>query len=151
VLSEVGSAAAVVPGARVEPKAASVAVHYREAADPEAAREALARGLTRIAGWHGFEVIEGKMVLELVPAGAARKAGVVERLASQARLSGALYAGDDLPDLEAFEALDRLREEGTVAVKIAVRGPETPGDLVSAADITVEGPAGLLALLRQLV
>ena len=62
-----------------------------------------------------------------------------------------LYAGDDHADLDAFAALDRLVLEGVVAVKVGVGGAETPAELVAAADVEVNGPAGLLALLAELV
>jgi hypothetical protein len=35
-------------------------------------------------------------------------------------------------------------------VRVAVRGRETPRSLVDAADVVVEGPAGLVELLRTL-
>ena len=150
VLRQVRAAASVIEGAWVEPKGASIAVHYREAQDPKAARKSLGRGLRELAGWHGLEVMEGKMVLELVPLGASRKGGVVERLVSSAGLRAVLYAGDDSPDLEAFDALDRLGTAGLVTAKIAVRGPETPAGLLSGADLIVEGPSGLVEVLKGL-
>ncbi len=61
-----------------------------------------------------------------------------------------LYAGDDLADVRAFEALDRLAAGGDVTVKVAVHGSETPTELTDAADIVVDGPAGLVGLLRRL-
>lgn len=143
---------ASLKGAWVEPKAGSVAVHYRETPDPGVARAALEPRLAQIADRHGLEVIEGKMVLELVPAGAPRKGGIVERLLAEPGVRRALYAGDDLPDLEAFEALDRAQASGAIetAVRIAVRGPETPTELIERADLVVDGPAGMVALLAQL-
>jgi trehalose 6-phosphate phosphatase len=112
----------------------------------------LAAALAPIAERDGLELIEGKMVLELVPAGASRKGGVVEAILERSGARFALYAGDDLPDIEAFEALDRAIVAGTLAaaVKVAVKGPETPEELVTRADVVVEGPAGLVALLGQL-
>ncbi len=61
-----------------------------------------------------------------------------------------LYAGDDHADLDAFAALDRLAERGTLAVRVAVRGRETPPELEEAADLVVDEPRGLVELLRQL-
>jgi trehalose 6-phosphate phosphatase len=61
-----------------------------------------------------------------------------------------LYAGDDHADLDAFAALDRLSERGALTVKVAVRGAETPAELVEAADVVVGGPLGLVDLLAQL-
>jgi trehalose 6-phosphate phosphatase len=66
-------------------------------------------------------------------------------------LEAALYAGDDHADLDAFAALDRLALEGVVTVKVGVGSDETPPELLAAADVVVDGPAGLLALLAELV
>ena len=74
----------------------------------------------------------------------------MERLAAELGLRAALYAGDDLADLEAFTALDRLAGEGLAALKVAVQGEETPDELLAAADLVTEGPEGLVDLLRQL-
>jgi trehalose 6-phosphate phosphatase len=144
-------AAALVPEAWVEDKGASIAVHYRQAPDPVTARTALAPALRAEAAAAGLELVEGKMVLELVPAGGPRKGGAVERLTEQHDLSAVLFAGDDVADLDAFAALDALVARGLLAVKVAVRGDETPEELLSAADVRVDGPQGLVELLRQLV
>ena len=145
------TAAGAVPGAWVEDKGWSAAVHYRQAEDPVAARAALLEPLREIARAEGLEVIEGKMVLELVPGGGGRKGEAVTRLIREAAARAALFAGDDRADLDAFAALDRLGPEGVAGVKVAVRGQETPPELVEAADVVVEGPAGLVELLRGLL
>jgi trehalose 6-phosphate phosphatase len=90
------------------------------------------------------------MVVELVPAGRPLKEGAVERIVADERLDAVLYAGDDTADLRAFEALDRLAERGVRTVKVAVHGRETPSELSDAADVVVDGPAGLVTLLRGL-
>jgi trehalose 6-phosphate phosphatase len=151
VASRVGSVAAEVAEAWVEDKGVSIAVHYRQAPDPSAARATLVAALREIAGSAGFELVEGKMVVELVPAGRSGKGGAVERLVAQHGLSAVMFAGDDVADLDAFAALDRLAAEGLVAVKVAVDGPETPDPLLASADVRVGGPEGLVDLLRQLV
>ncbi|HEX9717077.1 MAG TPA: trehalose-phosphatase [Actinomycetota bacterium] len=150
VASLAEAAAAAVPGAWVEDKRASIAVHYRQATDPAGARVALVRSLREVASSAGLEVVQGKMVVELVPAGRPRKGGAVERLVGEHALRAALFAGDDEADLDAFAALDRLGSNGLLAVKVAVRGDETPSSLLESADVVVEGPEGLVELLRQL-
>jgi trehalose 6-phosphate phosphatase len=142
--------AAEIPGIRVEHKGGSIAAHYRGASDPEAAEAALAAALAPIAAETGMELIEGKKVLELVPAGRPLKGGAVERIVVDGELDAVLYAGDDQADLKAFEVMDRLAAEGLVTVKVAVHGPETPAALTAAADVVVDGPAGLVGLLRRL-
>jgi len=144
-------AAQLVAGAWVEDKGGSVAVHYRQAAEPEAAR-ADVLGAVRAAVPEGWEAIEGKMVVEVVPAGRARKGGAVRRVIAEFRPTAALYAGDDLADLEAFEVLGALSgHDGFHAVRIAAQGPETPPELTEQADLTVQGPSGLVAVLRSMV
>jgi trehalose 6-phosphate phosphatase len=150
ITSRVAAVAAVVPEAWVEDKGVSLAVHYRQAADAAAARAMLLAALVPVAADAGLELIQGKMVLELVPPGRPMKGGAVERLAGRDGLDAVLYAGDDHADLDAFVALDRLGGAGLVTVKVAVRGPETPGALTAAADVVVDGPAGLVGLLAQL-
>ena len=78
------------------------------------------------------------------------KGGAVERLVGEHALEAVLFAGDDRADLDAFGALDRLAGRGVTAIRVAVRGEETPADLLEAADFAVEGPAGLVELLRSL-
>ena len=151
VFERARNAAAVVPQAWVEDKGATLAVHYRQAPEPAAARAALLDALAPIAAEGTLEVVEGKMVVELMPADRPRKGGAVLRLADELDLRGVLFAGDDVADLEAFGALDRLEARGVLGVRVAVRGPETPAALVSAADVVVDGPSGLVELLRALV
>lgn len=144
-------AADAVAEAWVEDKGASIAVHYRQAPDPDRARVALLAALEPLAAEVGMAVVEGKMVVEIVPRDRPLKGGAVERVAGEAGLESVLYAGDDLADLEAFAALDRLRAAGRFTAKVAVRTDETPRALVDAADRVVDGPDGLVSLLRELV
>ena len=61
-------------------------------------------------------------------------------------LRRALYAGDDTTDLDAFRGLDGLE----LAVRIAVGSDEGPDELGPAADLVVDGPEGLAAVLARL-
>jgi trehalose 6-phosphate phosphatase len=90
------------------------------------------------------------MVLELVPPGRPLKGGALERLREEHDLHAVLYAGDDLADVDAFDALDRLRASGTLVIKVAVRGAETPTELIARADLVADRPSGLVDLLRTL-
>ena len=143
-------AAAVVPDAWVEDKGASIAIHYRQAPDPKAARASLLVALQPVATESGLDLIEGKMVVELVPPGRPMKGAAVERLAGEHGLEAVLYAGDDHADLDAFAALERLADTGTIAVRVAVRGDETPSELIETADVVFSDPDELVTLLRTL-
>jgi trehalose 6-phosphate phosphatase len=151
VRSDVTRAADGVPGSWVEDKGPSLAVHYRGAADEAAAERELTRALRAVAGRHGLELLAGKRVLEVAPAGTPGKGSAVTAAMRRRELAACGYAGDDVADLGAFAALDVLARQGCSTAKIAVRGPETPQGLLDAADVVVDGPGGLLELLRALV
>jgi len=44
-----------------------------------------------------------------------------------------------------------LASSGVVGMKVAVRSLETPETLLQAADVVVDGPHGLIELLRSLI
>ncbi|MFL5767342.1 MAG: trehalose-phosphatase [Actinomycetota bacterium] len=149
---EVERAIAGVPNAWAEAKGGNaVSVHYRQSPDPAEARRMLLERLAPVAAATGRRVIEGKQTVELVPQGVPLKGGVVGKLLSEHHLRAALYAGDDAADLEAFAELERARGHGVAVLRVAVRGSETPPDLMEASDEIVEGPDGLVQLLRELV
>ena len=142
--------AAAVPGVRLEDKGISVALHYRGAPEPEEVAATLVQALAPLVTEHQAKVLRGKMVVEVVPVSMTGKGAAVLREARAAGLAACLYAGDDLADLTAFAALDALRREGLHSVKVAVRSDGTPDSVTDHADITVEGPEGLVALLSRL-
>ena len=128
-----------------EDKGLSVAFHYRQADDEEAALEYLEDVADRARG-AGLRARFGRKVLELLPPVEADKGTAVRRLLSESGLDRALYAGDDTTDLDAFHALTGL----AVAVRVAVSSDEAPQELVQEADVVVSDPAALLGLLQDL-
>jgi trehalose 6-phosphate phosphatase len=150
VVAEVDRIAAGEPGARIEIKESSVAVHVRAAPEPDAASARVRAALDQVAWRHGLALLEGKRVWELAPAEAGNKGHAVRVLVEDVRADAVLYAGDDVADLDAFAALARMREEGRSTCAVAVIGFEAPAELAGAADLTVDGPPGLLELLRSL-
>lgn len=149
ILDEIRAVAAAV-GAWVEPKGAAAAVHFRALEDPEAAETASSGRLAVIAATYDLEVVPGKRILELTPAGRPRKGGAVERIATDRELAAALFAGDDVGDLDAFAGLDRLRTRGLWTCGVAAGGRETPAEVLAAADLVLEGPSGVAALLASI-
>jgi trehalose 6-phosphate phosphatase len=137
-------------GAWVERKGAAVAVHFRGVDDPWAAAAAAEPALAALAAAHGLELLGGKRILELMPAGRPRKGGAVERIVRARDLEAAMFVGDDVGDLDAFAALSRLGAEGVWTCGVVARGPETSPEVGAAADLTVDGPEGVVALLARL-
>ncbi|WP_037670111.1 trehalose-phosphatase [Streptomyces griseus] len=135
-------------GTWVEEKGRAVAVHTRRAEDPQAAFDALRQPLTDLAARHGLIVEPGRMVLELRPPGMDKGVALLEHL----RDTGAeavLYAGDDLGDLPAFAAVEKLRSDGVPGLLVCSGSSEVT-ELAERADLVVDGPAGVVRLLRAL-
>jgi trehalose 6-phosphate phosphatase len=149
VLQEIEAAAAAV-GAWVEPKGAAAAVHFRALEDPEAAEAASRGALAAIAATHDLEIVPGKRILELAPGGRPRKGGAVDRIAREHALEAVLFAGDDVGDLDAFAALERLRSEGLWTCGVAAHGHGTPPEVEAVADVVVDGPRGMATLLASI-
>lgn len=143
---QVDVATAGVDGIWVEPKGLSLTVHYRQ----NPAAEALVRSVVDdLAAATGLVIHDAKRSVELRLPVAADKGTVVRELAAEA--DGVLYAGDDLGDLPALEAVAELRAAGMVGVGVAVASPELPDAVRAAADLVVPGQDGLRDLLVDLL
>ena len=133
-------------GVTVEPKGLSLTLHFR--GSPSADNEARA-WVEAEAARTGLVVHAGRRSYELRPPVPLDKGTVVEGLG--AGLDAVCFAGDDVGDLAAFDALDRLARRGACALRVGVRSAEAPDELLERADIVVEGPEGAVALLERLV
>jgi trehalose 6-phosphate phosphatase len=138
-------------GLRVEDKGPIQALHWR-GADDERAAEARAREIAVEAGRVGLESRWGRKVLELRPAGGGGKGAAVGAILAEDGVTAAIYGGDDRTDLDAFRRLHELRDRGQLqsAVCVGISSPEAPSELAEQADLTVDGPAGWLAVMRAL-
>ena len=88
------------------------------------------------------------MVIEVRSPG-MDKGAVVRTLVEELDAGAFLFAGDDLGDLEAFEAVAELREQGLPTLLVCSLSDEQSA-LLELADVVVKGPDGVLDLLRQL-
>jgi trehalose 6-phosphate phosphatase len=142
------AAAGADPGVWVEDKRLALVVHTRRTPDPDGELARLRPALERFAAAYGLEPHPGKMVLELRPPG-FDKGGVLRRLAADRHPSAVLFAGDDVGDLPGFEAVAQLRKAGTPGLTVASASAEA-AEVAAAADVAVDGPTGVVALLTRL-
>ena len=133
----------------VEEKGLAVAVHTRRLPDPAGAFDRLLPELEKLAEKTGLKVEPGRQVIE-ARAGGTDKGEVVRNLAEKLPVGGFLFAGDDLGDVEAFDAVAELREQGLPTLLVC-SASEEQNALAARADLVVDGPDGILAFLRQLI
>ena len=131
----------------LEDKGLSRVGHTRRCTDPAGALERLEGPVTAVAG--GLEVHRGRLVLELRPPGFDKRAALFSLC--DPLPSAVLFAGDDLGDLPAYDAVDELRRAGVVGLTVCSASDEGPTELRERADVVVDGPAGVVALLRDLL
>jgi trehalose 6-phosphate phosphatase len=137
---------------RIEDKGSIVAFHWRAAPDEEAARAAIDAIAAR-AEQSGLRTHWGRKVLEVRPPVRMDKgAGIVAFLADM-DLDAAVYVGDDATDLDAFRGLGELHAEGRLrhVLRVCVSSDEGPSELAQEADLVVDGPEGVRALLEALI
>lgn len=100
----------------------------------------------------GFWIHWGRKVLEVRPSVPIDKGEGVRALLAGTPVRAALYAGDDATDLDAFRALADLQAEGSLehTVRVGVASEEGPPAILAEADVTVDGPGGVVGLLGEL-
>jgi trehalose 6-phosphate phosphatase len=137
VRAAVADRVASIEGCHVEDKRLTATVHVRQAAvDPDEVRPIVESAVGDEAG---FEVTDGRQIVEIRPDVAWHKGDAVRELVAED--AGTIYVGDDVTDEDAFHALGDLPHGGTGVLV---------GDRPSAAAFRVHDVDGVRAFLEWL-
>ncbi len=138
-------------GAFVEEKGITASIHYRNSSPEvgERCKEFVEREGERL----GLRITVGRGVVEARPPIRADKGTATRKVVEEYEPGKALFMGDDTTDLDAFRELEALREEGVLSeiLRIGVKSEEGPPEIVSEADLVVEGTQGVEEVLRALL
>lgn len=134
-------------GVTLEDKVEAVAVHTRGAVDPPYAYEVLRGPLAELAQARGLRLEPGRLVLELRLPG-VDKGSALEALVAECRARWVAFVGDDLGDLAAFDALDRMRARGLTTLAVCSASDEVP-EITARADVVLAGPAAVVVWMRE--
>jgi trehalose 6-phosphate phosphatase len=134
--------------AHIEEKGLAVAVHTRRLSEPERAYEELLPVLRERAARYDLVVEPGRQVIEVRSPG-MHKGVAVETLAEELDAGGFVFIGDDLGDVEAFDAVAALGRAGVPTLLVCSASDEESA-LVERSDVLVDGPDGVMSLLRRL-
>jgi trehalose 6-phosphate phosphatase len=142
-------AVAAWPGARLEEKAWGLAVHIRGMADPPDG-ETIRASLTPVAEAFGLHLVTGRQVYELRPQTAVDKGWAVRYLVARLDPSAAIFVGDDVGDVPAWEALmDASQRIPTIAIGVA--STEAPPEVMRICDLVLPGREALLTFCENLL
>lgn len=138
-------------GAFVEEKGITASIHYRNVT-PETGKRCVE--FVQSEGERlGLRIMVGRGVVEARPPVHVNKGTAVRQLVEEYEPPRALFLGDDTTDLDAFRALETLRDEGVVEeiLRIGVASVEGPPGITSEADLVVDGVEGVGTALRALL
>ncbi|MFC6147787.1 MULTISPECIES: trehalose-phosphatase [Mumia] len=136
-------------GVRIEDKQRAVVLHTRGLPDPAGAQAILEGPVAELAQEHGLAAEPGRLVVE-VRDPSVDKGGALRGLISETGVRTIVFAGDDLGDLPAYEALTAMREGGDVEVLLVAVASDEQTVLVPRADVVVHGPDELADWLERL-
>jgi trehalose 6-phosphate phosphatase len=142
----------------VERKGPSVAFHVRQADDVPAARAAVIEAIgaveRRLGLVHDLRHYRGRSVVDLRPREAGGKREAVERLVATYDPGGVISLGDEVSDIDAFDAViaARIADPRLVGVTVAVHGTArpAPSELLERADLVLAGAPEVGTLLGAL-
>jgi trehalose 6-phosphate phosphatase len=128
------------PGMWLEDKRVSISIHYRHCQDQEQAHRDIVAAIDSLPNRDKFIVIEGKMVVNFVPAVGSDKGTAVKEVVKEHRLGGGVFMGDDVTDLDGFRAIRELRQSGGFAgLNVAVLGSDANSQVRELGDYTLAG------------
>jgi trehalose 6-phosphate phosphatase len=137
-----------IEGLFIENKGLTASIHYRNSPNTEAARSMILSAAESLTNAYNLKVTEGRMVVELRPNIDVNKGTALKSLIHKYSLSGVIYLGDDVTDVDAFEA---LHDSGVNGIAIGVSSNEAPPQLYAKADFVIHGVSEVERFLGWLV
>lgn len=142
--AEATSVLAGIPGAWLEVKPASSAIHFR---NTEMSGQEMLALVTPLVERSRLAAALGRKVIE-VHAPNAGKGSALAALLPAEDPAGVVCFGDDENDRSLFEYVSSL----TIPhMCVGVWSPEAPSDLFERCDLVVHGPSGAVAVLNEIV
>jgi trehalose 6-phosphate phosphatase len=142
--AEAGRLLERVPGAWLEVKPASTAIHFR---NTDRSGEEMLRLLRPLVDGARLEAALGRKVVE-VHAPKAGKGYALASLLPGEDCLGVVCFGDDENDRSMFDYVSSLEEPHMC---VGVWSPEAPAGLFDKCDLVVPGPAGAAKVLREIL
>jgi trehalose 6-phosphate phosphatase len=138
-------------GVVFEDKGAGLVFHYRTLPHREEVRETILKEISRSSAAQCFKVDEARAVIELRPPIEITKGSVLKELIESYHLKAAVYMGDDIADIDAFDTMHALsRSTAFQGLALEVVGEGTPPEAAERADLLLNGVSEVEAFLSWL-
>jgi trehalose 6-phosphate phosphatase len=138
-------------GVKFEDKGAGLVFHYRTLPNREEVRETILKEISRSYAAQPFNIDQARAVIELRPPLAITKGSVVRDLIQSYNLKSAVYMGDDVADIDAFDTIRALSHgDQFQGLALGVVGEETPPEVAARADLLLRGVSEVEAFLGWL-
>jgi trehalose 6-phosphate phosphatase len=137
-----------IDGLFFENKGLTASLHYRNCRNIETVRERILTAVRSLPQAGELRITEGRMVVELRPNLEVNKGSALASLIAKYDLAGIIYIGDDVSDVDAFEAIHNAEIKG---IAVGVGSDEAPSLLYDKADFMVRGVEQVERLLGRLV
>jgi len=141
-----------IDGVIIQDKRATISVHYNTVLRSSTAKQQILDLLEKSPHIKKLRLMDEKTSIGIVPRLDIDKGTAVTRLIQQHHLKSAIYLGDDIGDLPAFQAIRVAREKQQfMGLAVLVTGAATRQSLLHEVDFTVDGVPETTALLNWLV
>jgi len=138
-------------GVKFEDKGAGLVFHYRTLPNRDEVRETILREISRSPAAQPFNIDKARTVIELRPPLEITKGSVVRELIESYRLKSAVYMGDDVADIDAFDTIRTLsRGAEFQGLALGVVGEETPPEVAEHVNLVLRGVSEVEAFLGWL-
>ena len=141
-----------ISGIFFEYKEISASIHYRCSRNRKSAYEELSVALQEAPNIQNLDVFWGREILEIRPRTGFHKGYALRKMTEKYKIKSLVYVGDDTTDLDAFETLRTIKEEGeAIGLSAVVESKGMNKKLLETADIKIRGIEGMREFLSWLL
>jgi trehalose 6-phosphate phosphatase len=141
-----------INGLTFEDKGICYSIHYRLASSPENAREKILTTLQDDPECKNLKISEGRRLVELKPPVNRDKGTILQSIIDQYNLKKIIYLGDDITDVDAFNKLKDLENEGKIeGASVLVCSSEIPSYVKKHSSFFVNGVDEILKFFQWLL
>jgi trehalose 6-phosphate phosphatase len=119
-----------IDGLLFEDKGICFSIHYRLASHSEDVREKILNNIKNDPECEELKIAEGRQLVELKPPLSCDKGTILDNIVQKYDLKKVIYLGDDITDLDAFNRLKVLENQGKIrGASVLVCSSEIPSDV----------------------